>query len=344
MATVGGSEQVARELVACFPGAHLWTIAGGDAEAPGTVVRSPLAGRRLPPGTDRRALVAIASVAWRHGTFRAADYDLVVSSHHSQVHTAPTGAVPHLCYVHSPARYAWLPEVDERGAGALGRVLARRLRRQDLAAAGEVDDYAANSATTAARIRALWHRAARVIHPPVRVGDWPRRPAPVPDGHLLSVSRLIGYKRLDFTIALGEHLGVAVEIVGTGPDEARLRDLAERASVPVTFHGHAPKEELVRLLHGARALAFPGVEDFGLVPVEAMACGVPVVAYGEGGATETVVDGTTGALVGSYDLDAWAGAIEAARHVEPDVARARALEFDVSAFRERVRDWAGAWV
>lgn len=344
MAPVGGSEQVARAILSTFPGSHLWTIAGGDAEEPGTIVRSPLWGRRLRATADRRVLVTVANVAWRHGSFRPQDYDLVISSHHAQAHTAATGEVPHISYVHSPARYAWLPGVDERANSLLGRTIARRIRRADLLAAATVDDYAANSATTAERIRSLWGRDARVIHPPVALDSWPPRHEPAPDGYLLSVSRFIGYKRLDLTIELADRLGIPAVLAGSGPDEARLRERAAETSVPVSVRGHVSHGEMVELLHGARALVFPGIEDFGLVPVEAMACGVPVVAYSEGGATETVQPGVGGVLVASYDPEEWGAAVDTARWFDPATVRASVERFDIAAFRRRIAGWAGEWL
>lgn len=341
--SIGGSEFVARVIRSSFPGADLWTIAGGDSIIDGKVC-SPLWGRRFSGESDRRLLVAAATVAWRRGSFDPHDYDLVISSHHSQTHTAAGGGVPHLSYVHSPARYAWYADVDPRANSFLGRQLARRVRHQDLRAAQAVSDYAANSQTTAARIKEAWGRSARVIHPPVDLDRWKPRDRAEPGGYLLGFSRLIEYKRLDHVIRLSAALGLPAVIAGTGPQEESLRAQAAVLNADVVFAGRIADEGIVELMHGARALVFPGVEDFGLVPVEAMACGVPVVALGEGGVTETVIPGVNGILVRDLAIDAWGDAIEKVIRLDPKDVRASVEQFGISQFREQIRGWAQPWL
>jgi glycosyltransferase involved in cell wall biosynthesis len=260
-------------------------------------------------------------------------------------------------YVHSPARYLWTPELDQRGSALLPRLAAPGFRALDRRRAQEPYAIAANSAFVRERIRTVWDRDATVIHPPVDVArlqarrGWADTLAPgdaailagLPRTFVLGASRFIPYKRLELVVRAGEAAGLPVVLAGSGPEESRLRQLAADASVPVQLVIGPSNTLLYALYEAAAVFVFPAVEDFGIMPVEAMALGTPVVAAAVGGTSETVVDGVTGAHLGAdpstADLRA---ALDAALRCSPDACRRRARDFSEERFRTAITAWVGA--
>lgn len=240
-------------------------------------------------------------------------YDVVVSiSHCAAKSVIVHGRARHLCYCLTPMRYAW-DQFDAyfgaRRVGALGHVVLRqalaKLARWDAATAGRAHQYVAISRYVAARIARYYNRPAGVVYPPVDTSFF--RPAAIDRGrHALVVSALVPYKRIDLAIGACQAAGVALRIVGDGPERLRL---ARQAGDAVTFLGRLSDEAIRHEYRAAGAVLLPGVEDFGIVPLEAQACGTPVVAVAEGGALETVVDGVTGTLVQGAEAGAFAEGI-----------------------------------
>jgi glycosyltransferase involved in cell wall biosynthesis len=228
-------------------------------------------------------------------------FDLVLSSSHCAAKgaIAPKGAL-HICYCHTPMRYVWDRFEDYFGRGWKARILygpaAGLLRRWDRTSARRVDHFIANSRYVASRIREYYGREVDAIIPPPVDTDF-YNPAPESGGpaepYFLVVSALVPYKRIELAIEAFRGRSEPLLIVGTGPAKSRLEALAPEN---IRFLGWLPDEELRSLYRGCRAAILPGVEDFGIVPLEALACGAPVVAYGEGGALDTVRDGETGVL------------------------------------------------
>jgi glycosyltransferase involved in cell wall biosynthesis len=262
-------------------------------------------------------------------------FDLVLSSSHCAAKGAIVrGGAPHICYCHTPMRYVWDRFEDYFGRGWKSRFLyapaARRLRRWDRSSAARVDSFIANSRYVASRIRDYYGReVGAVIPPPVDTSFYtpgmPRKPGKEEpaDPYYLIVSALVPYKRIELAVEAFRGRPERLLIAGSGPSRTRL----EVGAPPnVRFLGFLPDEELRRLYRGARAAILPGVEDFGIVPLEAMACGAPVVAYGEGGALDTVKDGETGVLFSEPTPDSLSRAID----------RVSALRFN----RESLRNWA----
>ena len=252
----------------------------------------------------------------------------------------PAGGSRVVCYCHSPMRYAWdLAGTYRDTLPALLRPfwgpVVRRLRRVDRAAADRVDRFVANSRHVAARIRRHYHRDAVVIYPPV---DLPERPATAPrDDYYLCVGQHVPYKRLDLAVAACRRLRRRLVVVGAGPDVRRLR---ERDDPYVQFAGYQPEAVVQAHYRRARALLFPGEEDFGIVPVEAMGHGCPVIAFGVGGATESVVDGLTGVWFERQTVDCLMDAIlrcEAATF-DARVLHAHARQFGRGRFLRQMRD------
>jgi glycosyltransferase involved in cell wall biosynthesis len=272
------------------------------------------------------------------------DADIVISSSHcaAKAVVASPRAV-HVCYCHSPMRYGWdqfdayfgPDRTGRAGHAALRHVLAW-LARWDRATASRVHYFVANSRHVAGRIARYYNRRAAVLHPPVDTQFFtPDERQPVAS-HFLVVSALVPYKRLEIAIDAARQAGVRLKIVGTGPDAARLR---AQAGPEVEFLGSLDDAALREAYRSAAAVVLPAEEDFGIVPVEAMACGRPVIALGRGGACESVVDGVTGLLVDTATPTAFADALRELprRHLDPAAIRARAESFATDRFEAAFR-------
>jgi glycosyltransferase involved in cell wall biosynthesis len=282
-----------------------------------------------------------AVVEW----FDLDEYDIVISSSHCAVKSVvPAGRAVHVCYCHSPMRYAWDQFEAYFGPNQVGTVRNRLLKpvmahlaRWDRATAGRVDSFVANSQYVAARIRRYYNRGSTVVYPPVdtefyRPADNPR---PV-DPCFLVVSALVPYKKVDVAIDACREARVPLKVVGIGPEMARLR---RSAGPDVEFLGWRSDEEIRELYQQSTGVLLPGVEDFGIVPVEAQACGCPVIATAVGGATETVVHGETGLLVGEPSAAAFADAVARTRRTsfDPAAIRQHALRFSRNRFMNEFR-------
>jgi glycosyltransferase involved in cell wall biosynthesis len=276
-------------------------------------------------------------------------FDLVLSvSHCCAKSVVRTGRAKHLCYCLTPMRYAWDqfdayfgPERMAPWSSALMRRMMSRMARWDRDTAGRADRYVAISHYVAGRIRRYYNRDATVVYPPVDTTFFtPPAAAPAASSsdissgrYALVVSALVPYKLVDLAIDACQLAGMPLKIVGDGPERARLeRKAAERRGV--TFLGRQPDAAIRDLYRHATVTLLPGEEDFGIVPVEAQACGTPVVALNRGGATETVVNGTTGILVDEPSPRAFADAIThaAQRSFDASAIRAHAERFSRERF------------
>lgn len=336
-----GGERVAIELARLLPSATVYTSffeprQFGDRIDPSRVRTWPLQ-RLVGPTPHFRSFLPLYP-AW-FSLLDLRDYDLVVGSSvafTNAVRTRPNAV--HVSYVHTPMRYAWDLETylagssDSRIAAAAARAVRPILQRWDRWAAQKPDVLVANSATVQDRIRRLWRRDAEVIYPPVDVADIPL--STHDDGFLLVAARLLAYRRIDLAVQAATAAGRELVIAGDGPERRRLQAMA---GPTVRFLGHVQRDRLVELFRRCHAYLVPGVEDFGIAPVEAMAAGKPVVAFRGGGATETVVEGTTGVFFDEPSAEALSRAIADVDRITFDPARirARAEQFDVSVFRER---------
>lgn len=274
-------------------------------------------------------------------------YDLLISSSHAVAKGAlPDSRAVHICYCHTPMRYLW-DQYDEYfgkdRAGLLTRMamasLAGYLRRWDVRSCDRVHHFIANSQNVAGRIARLYHRSSDVIYPPVNVSQFLL--SQKDDGYYLIVSALVPYKKIDLAIRAFNTSGERLVIVGSGPEREKLTKLANRN---IEFLGWQDDTELSKLYAGCRALIFPGEEDFGIVPLEAMASGKPVVAFGKGGALETVVaDGEypTGVFFFDQTTDALLAAIESLSKIktDPHAIRRHAELFDRPVFKQKIADF-----
>ena len=298
----GGAERVVASLARMYPDAPIFTTLF-DRE----VVGEPLASRdvrvswmqRL-PGWKRHFKAYLPLYPFGVRSFDLRGFDLVISSSSAwgKGVRVPASAV-HVCYCHTPMRWAWSFDdyvsrselhVAERMAA---RVVMSPLRAWDVSTAQGVDRFVANSTMVAERIRTCYGRDSDIVFPPIDVG---RFRSDMPRGDfLLVVSRLNSYKRIDLAVRACTTLGLPLIVAGDGPDRPALEALAGPS---VRFVGRLPDSEVTRLFEECAAFILPGMEDFGLTPLEANAAGAPVVAFGFGGALDTVIDGTTGVLFG----------------------------------------------
>ena len=271
-------------------------------------------------------------------------FDLVISASHCAAKSVITpGRARHLCYCLSPMRYAWDQFEMYFGAERVGPVASRwfyrpvmsGLARWDAATARRVDRFVAISRHVAGRIARYYNRVASVVFPPVDTAFY--RPAAVaPEDHFLIVSALVPYKRIDLAIEACRLAGARLRVIGDGPERERLERQAAGAA---EFLGAVSDEVIRDEYRRARAVILPGEEDFGIVPVEAQACGRPVVALGYGGALDTVIDGDTGVLFPESTPQSLAAALTrvATMRVDGDRIRAHAETFSRERHVERMR-------
>ncbi len=339
---MGGSDKTFLALAEMFPEAELVTAVADPATLARYLPDRPV--RRLfvdaiPGARTRWKQLAPAIMAgWM--CYRPGDVDLLITSSHFAATAAGWGFEGRqVAYCHTPMRLAWRPDLEHArlplSEAVTTKGVAPLLRRWDRAASRSVDDFVVNSTTIAERVGTAYGRCSTVIHPPVdteRFLHTSRRPA----GHLLAFGRLVAYKRFDLAIAAANQLGMPLVVAGDGPEAEALRAMA---GPTVRFVGRVSDEAYAGLLAGASALLFPGEEDFGIVPVEAHAAGCPVVAYGVGGALDTVSPGVTGQLFAEQSVGSVADAIQACLdHTwDEDVLRSAATPFSKDHFIRRFR-------
>lgn len=357
LAEHGGSEKVVEQMAATFPDARIHCLWDDDPNRfpDGRVTESWLA--RTPLRRHKSLALPFMPHAWRGLAGGEAAEWVLCSSHLFAHHASLEGAsanTPKYVYAYTPARYIWTPELDNRGQSVPARIGSAALRPLDRKRAQEARSIASISEFVAQRIRDHWGRDSKVIFPPVDVQLFVTDSrnslsdteieilASLPDTFVLGASRFIPYKRLDLVIRLGVAAGVPVVLAGDGPSSSALRALAAEHPGQVTFVVRPSQALLRELYRRALVYVFPPVEDFGIMPVEAMATGTPVVARTVGGASETVLDGVTGALFDSDEPSALLEAFGRAVGARPQDCENRAWEFDSALFRSQLSDWVGS--
>ena len=342
-----GGEQVLLSLARLFPDAPIFTLLHVKGSLPeeleSRTIRTSFIGKLPFARRLYRHYLPLFPLAVRGLDVRS--FDLVVSSSHCVAKSVTPGPqARHISYCHTPMRYVWDRFDDYFGPARVGRlgsaalrVMAEGLRAWDVATAHRVHQYVANSETVAARIRHFYGREATVIEPPVDTDFFTPGPddPPSPDYDLV-VSALVPYKRIDLAIDAANLTGRRLLVVGSGPEEARLR---RRAGTSVEFLGSAHRERLLGLYRGCRALVLPGVEDFGIVVAEALACGRPAVVNARGGGAEIVKHGEFGQTFTEFSGEAVAAALH---QLVPNrfsrlSLRKRAETFSRSKFEDRFR-------
>ncbi|WP_036319830.1 glycosyltransferase [Microbacterium sp. B24] len=349
LAPSGGSENVFEALVRLFPDEDRWCLWNDAGERFSPVTESALA--RTPLRRNKAAALPAMPLIWRSMPRR--DYEWILVSSHLFAHhvrfSGPARSAEKLLYVHTPARYIWEPDLDLRGDSWAARAASVPLRAIDSRRAQEAHSIAANSNFVADRIARTWGRKAEVIYPPIPVADFTspdplsgeeeRELAALPPEYLLGVSRFVTYKRLDAAIRAGAASGLPVVLAGAGPDEEKLRALGDDIHPGRVTIVRRPSTPMLRaLMRHATAVVFAPIEDFGIVPVEAMASGTPVIANRIGGAAESVIDGVTGVLVEDWtDPVVLREAVDRISHMSSEACVDRAWHFDTGVFNSAIR-------
>ncbi len=350
---LGGSERVLKVLMELYPDAPVYTLLY-DEKRVGTVfpkekiITSPL--QKLPSFVRKNPKYLLPLMPRTVEEWDFSGYDVVLSSSSAFVHGIITPiATRHICYFHSPMRFAWdwtHEYLKEQGIGVIKRFAAayflKRVRMWDFLTADRADVFLANSVHVQRRIKKYYHHDAEVIYPPV---DLSRFHLPEKAGRgdatedfFLIISTLTPYKRVDLAVQLFNKIGKKLVIIGEGPQRAFLQSIAEDN---ITFLGYQDDATATDYLMRCRGLIFSGEEDFGITPIEAMACGKPVLAYGEGGVTESVIEGVTGEFfhaptVASME-DGLARLIENEQHYDPAAALAQAKKFSAEHFASHIK-------
>jgi len=338
-----GGERVLESLCRIYPDADIFTNVYVPSAVSGTIrshrihttfiQRLPFASRLY------QYYLPLMPAALEHLDLRG--YKLVISSESGPAKNVIVDPdALHLCYCHSPMRYLWdlAPEYASRRNPFLKAAMIptlHYLRLTDVTSAARVDAFVANSRFTAKRIRKYWRRDSQVVYPPVETSRF--RVSPSHQGYYLWLGQLVAYKRPDLAIDAFRDIDRALVVAGEGPELGRCR---RRAGPRTSFAGKVSDEEAARLLQDCRALVFTGTEDFGIVPVEAMACGKPVIAYRQGGAQDTVKDGATGLFFDQPSVDSLREAIHRFENLEgqfsPVNIRAWSERFDEPRFRRGI--------
>ncbi len=348
LVTRAGSEKVVEGILELFPDADLFTLIcalppGQDGMLRGRKLTTSFLQNLWGAKTRHRMFMPLMPLAIEQ--FDLSDYDLIISSSHAVAKGVITGPNQiHLSYIHSPMRYAWDLQqtyLDESGLTRgvrswMARVLLHYLRIWDLRTANGPERMIANSAYIARRIAKVYRREADVVHPPVDIENMPYREEK--QDFYLAASRMVAYKRMPLIVsAFARMPGRKLVIVGDGPDMAQVRKLA---TSNVTILGYQDDLALREQMSRARAFVFAAEEDFGIMPVEAQACGTPVIAFGRGGSLETVIgpesDNPTGLFFGAQTEDAIIAAVKAFEMHEADFTpqncRANSERFSREAF------------
>ena len=342
--TYGGAEHVLAALHALWPDAPLHTTVAK------TPFPGPIADAAIRPDACLQRVYRLLGrhavlLPWMPRAIERIDlraYDVILSSSHAVGKgVIPPASARHICYCHTPMRYAWEMEQqylnDFRLRGWLRRQaqgVLRRARRWDISTAKRVDVFIANSTTTQERIARIYGRESIVIPPPVEDRFFRSALAqPSVDRPLLAIGRLVPYKRFDLLVAMANREGLPLVIAGTGPELPRLTRMA---GPTVRLLGYIPDHALPSLYASASAVLFPQHEDAGIVPMEAQACGLPVLAWKSGGVCDVVRDGATGVLVEEQTVDAFLEGLRRLQGLSLDPARIRehARSFHVDRFRQ----------
>ncbi len=303
LVTYAGSERVVEQMLNLHPEADLFSLVEFlAADRKDFIQNKPVTTsflQKLPFANPHfRNYLPLMPLAIEQ--FDLSSYDLVLSSNHAVAKGVTTRADQlHICYVHTPIRYAWdLQQQYLQGAklnrgikSGLTQLVLHYLRLWDVASANRVDHFVANSRYVARRIQKTYRRPAKVIYPPVEVDRF--TPNQQREDFYFVLSRFVPYKRVDLIVAAFNRLGLPLMVVGDGADRERLKAMA---GSNITILGHQPESTIVDLMQRCKAFVFAAAEDFGIALVEAQAAGAPVIAYGKGGAVETVIPGVTGLL------------------------------------------------
>lgn len=318
LTVIGGSENVFKEIASLYPDADIFTLVARDE----TIKALALSNHKITTSfiqnlpfakTKYRSYLPLFPLAIEQ--FDLSGYDLVISSSHAVAKGALTSSNQlHICYCHSPIRYAWdlhhqyLKEsgLNKGIKGFIAKYLLHRIRAWDIISTNRVDHFIANSNYIAKRIKKIYGRESTVIHPNVATEDF--LPVYKKSDYYVTCSRFVPYKKIDLIVqAFAQMPDKKLFVIGDGPDFKKVSRLAKSNTILL---GHQPFNELKRYLAEAKAFVFAAEEDFGILPVEAQACGTPVIAYKKGGVLESVIENKTGIFFDEQSVESIKSAVE----------------------------------
>ncbi len=340
-----GSEQVVKALHELYPEAPIYTSVYNPAKMPefkdAKIITSFI--QKIPKSKTRhQAMFPLMPLAFEQFDFSG--FDVVISSSHScakGIITKPQTL--HICYCHTPTRYLWSNYHEYKKESNFNFLinktipsLTNYLRMWDILASDRVDKFIANSHFTARRIKKYYNKDSEVIYPPCDTGNF--KPSTKIENYFLTVSRLIPYKRIDIIVKAFNDLKLPLKIVGRGPEFKKLKKIAK---LNIEFLDEFTNENLREVYSRARAFVFAAEEDFGIVPLEAMAAGRPVIAYKSGGALESVIEGITGTFFEKQTTQCLSDTVKKfrAENYNPKVIRQHALTFDKAIFKRKIKDF-----
>ncbi len=347
---IGGAQKTLLALAEIYPNAPVYCLLYDKKGPKGlfsdrTVIPTSL--QKLPDFIRKNPKLLVGRYAKAIEEFDLSNFDVVISSNDSFAHGVVTKpSTFHLCYCHTPTRYLWdwhNEYLKENGLGfgpkgMLVRYLLHKQRIWDRVSADRVDQWIANSENVKKRIKKYYQSDSEVIYPPVEVDDI-EASGQDPDDFYIVAARLEPYKRVDLAIRACNKLGKKLLIIGEGSQREYLESIA---GPTIKFLGWQPDDKLRNYMTRSRAFIFAGEDDFGITPVESMAAGRPVIAYGAGGALETVVDGKTGLFFKDQTVTSLIDGIESLereyKNFKPDNCRAHAEKFSTEIFQQSIKN------
>lgn len=345
LTNMGGAEQVVINMKEVYPEAPIYTTFYNPSQLDpklqkAEVITSHLQKKKMV--TNHKKYYPRMPMAFEK--FNLNQYDVVLSSSSccaKGVLTKP-GSI-HICYCHTPMRYAWEFRDDYvEGMGSLKKkligILLHYMRIWDVVSSNRVDYFIANSTTVKERIQKHYRREAVVINPPVRCNLF--NISQTDGDYYFVLSRLVGYKRFDLAVQACKELGKKLVVAGDGPEREKLEKIAD-GDENIIFLGRQSDEVVRKYMAECKALLFPGEEDFGIVPVEAQSCGRPVIAYGKGGVRDSVIENETGVFFYEQTVEALKQAITNFETMTFDKQKIRehALTFDESNFQRKIKEF-----
>jgi len=343
LTNMGGAEQCVINFKEIFKDAPIYTLLFNPEKIDPRFLKYDIHTsflQKLPGHNSHQKFFPLMPLAWE--SFDFSEYDTVLSSTSCCAKGIITRtACTHICYCYTPIRYVWekyTEYYENKGCIVkfLIRIFLHYIRLWDYIAAQRVDYYIAVSTTVQSRIKKFYGKDSEVIFPPVRCSLF--NISETDGDYYIVLSRLVKYKRFDLAVQACTALKKKLIVIGVGPEEARLRKMA---GPTVTFLQHQPDDIVKKYMSECKALLFPGEEDFGIVPVEAQACGRPVIAYAKGGALDSIIDGKTGILFETQSSESLQNAIQKFETMcfdKTDI-RQHALNFDEKKFQEKIESY-----
>ena len=340
LTNMAGAERVLLEIKKIYPEAPIYTSVfdpKGASDFANSDIRVSYLNRWPLFKNKRELLIPYSPLAFE--SFDFSDFDVVISNTTfpaKGIITKPNTV--HICYCHTPSRYLWEPQIDPRASSGflsgLRKRVAHKNRIWDQMAADRVDHFIANSHYVAKRIKKYYGKESVVVYPPVNINKFKVGKKEDIKDYFLFVSRLVGYKRCDLVIDAFNKLGLPLKVIGRGPEK---KNLEKRAKLNIEFLGYLSDEEIGKYYREAKAFVFAAEEDFGIVPLEAMSSGRPVIAYGTGGASETVKPGITGEFFPYQTVESLVEEVKKfdERKYDPETIRKHAEQFSEEVFREK---------